>query len=264
MTLLQGGGWCNDVKSCLERKFTALGSSTRMDDQHVFTGILSNKAQENPDFFNWNRVFVRYCDGASFAGEGEHKKARLQFRGQRIYRAAMEDLIFPRTTRVKCLSDAGLVMDTIDCFFPQNLINYVRTPLFILNAAYDSIQVQVGIAPNISDPSGKWNNGCKLSIANCSASQIEILQKFRNRMVKAVEGFSAKRQNGLFLNSCFVHCQSDSQDTWLSEKPPLIDNLGISRAVGDWYFDRSRVKKIDCRYPCDKTCHNNILKTSPY
>ncbi|GAA0170400.1 hypothetical protein LIER_24669 [Lithospermum erythrorhizon] len=211
MTLLQGGGWCNDVKSCLERKFTALGSSTRMDDQHVFTGILRNKAQENPDFFNWNRVFVRYCDGASFAGEGEHKKARLQFRGQRIYRAAMEDLmskgmrhadqallsgcsagsvavilhcdafsnLFPRTTRVKCLSDAGLVMDTIDvsgghnmrsrvhgvvslqgvqkilphsctsrhdpifCFFPQNLINYVRTPLFILNAAYDSIQILI-------------------------------------------------------------------------------------------------------------------------
>jgi len=23
-----------------------------------------------PDFFNWNRVKVRYCDGASFSGEG--------------------------------------------------------------------------------------------------------------------------------------------------------------------------------------------------
>jgi hypothetical protein len=22
----------------------------------------------DPDFFNWNRVFVRYCDGASFSG----------------------------------------------------------------------------------------------------------------------------------------------------------------------------------------------------
>lgn len=25
------------------------------------------------DFFNWNRVKIRYCDGASFAGDGEHK-----------------------------------------------------------------------------------------------------------------------------------------------------------------------------------------------
>lgn len=25
------------------------------------------------DFFNWNRVKLRYCDGASFAGDGEDK-----------------------------------------------------------------------------------------------------------------------------------------------------------------------------------------------
>lgn len=23
------------------------------------------------DFYNWNRVKIRYCDGASFAGDGE-------------------------------------------------------------------------------------------------------------------------------------------------------------------------------------------------
>ncbi|GAA0145769.1 hypothetical protein LIER_05888 [Lithospermum erythrorhizon] len=332
LVYLEGGGWCNDIKSCLERKGGPLGSSIHMEKPYNFTGILTNKAQENPDFFNWNKVVVRYCDGACFAGEGEHEKLGLQFRGQRIYTAAMEDLmskgmrhadqallsgcsagsvavilhcdafnsLFPRPTRVKCLSDGGLFMDTVDvsgghhmrslvhgvvslqgvqrilprsctsrhdpvfCFFPQNLINYVRTPLFVLNAAYDYIQIQAGIAPNISDTNGKWNNGCKLNIANCSASQIKILQKFRNRMVKAVQGFSAKTQSGLFINSCFAHCQADSQDTWLSEKPPLIDNLGISLAVGDWYFDRSRVKKIDCPYPCDRTCHNRISKTSPY
>ncbi|GAA0162473.1 hypothetical protein LIER_43606 [Lithospermum erythrorhizon] len=72
--------------------------------------------------------------------------------------------LFPRNTKVKCLSDAGLFMDAIDvagghslrnffhgvvsfqgvqktlpqsctsrldptsCFFPQNLINHIRTP----------------------------------------------------------------------------------------------------------------------------------------
>jgi hypothetical protein len=25
------------------------------------------------DFYNWNRVKIRYCDGASFAGEGFDK-----------------------------------------------------------------------------------------------------------------------------------------------------------------------------------------------
>ena len=25
------------------------------------------------DFYNWNRVKLRYCDGASFAGEGQNE-----------------------------------------------------------------------------------------------------------------------------------------------------------------------------------------------
>lgn len=63
-------------------------------EKHIpFTGILSNKAEENPDFFNWNRVKVRYCDGASFAGDSQNQGAQLYFRGQRIWSAAMEDLM---------------------------------------------------------------------------------------------------------------------------------------------------------------------------
>lgn len=32
-------------------------------------------------------------------------------------------------------------MGFFQCFFPQNLINHITTPLFILNAAYDAWQV---------------------------------------------------------------------------------------------------------------------------
>ncbi|XP_030440309.1 pectin acetylesterase 10-like [Syzygium oleosum] len=66
---LEGGGWCNIVRNCVYRKTTRRGSSKFMDKEVAFTGILSNKAEENPDFFNWNRVRIRYCDGASFNGE---------------------------------------------------------------------------------------------------------------------------------------------------------------------------------------------------
>ncbi|CAI9101399.1 OLC1v1038712C1 [Oldenlandia corymbosa var. corymbosa] len=240
---LEGGGWCNNVRSCVFRKTTRRGSSKFMEKQLAFTGILSNKPEENPDFFNWNRVKVRYCDGASFAGEGEDKVAQLQFRGQRIYRAAMEELMskgmrfadnallsgcsagglasilhcdefgemFSRNTKVKCLADAGLFMDAVDvsggrslrnffngvvtmqgveknlpgtctsrmdptsCFFPQNLIANIRTPLFLLNAAYDAWQVQASLAPPTADPHGAWRD-CKLNHQRCSATQIQFLQ----------------------------------------------------------------------------------------
>ncbi|GAA0187603.1 hypothetical protein LIER_34891 [Lithospermum erythrorhizon] len=117
---------------------------------------------------------------------------------------------------------AGLIKSIEATSYSINLAADATEPIatFIIN----QFVVQAGIAPNISDPNSKWNNGCKLSIANCSASQIEILQS-ENRMVKGIEGFNTKRQNGLFLNLCFIHCQLDSQDTWLSEKSPLIDNM---------------------------------------
>lgn len=324
---LEGGGWCNSVRNCVYRKTTRRGSSTYMEKLIPFTGILSAKAEENPDFYNWNRVKLRYCDGASFTGDSEHKGAQLQFRGERIWWAAMEDLmskgmrnahqtllsgcsagglasilhcdnfksLFPGNIRVKCLSDAGLFLDAVDisggrtlrnlysgvvglqgvqknlprictnhldptsCFFPQNLIASVKTPLFILNAAYDSWQIQSSLAPPSADPHGFWHE-CRLNHAKCSSTQIHFLQGFRNQMLKVISRFSRSPQNGLFINSCFAHCQTERQDTWFADDSPVIRNKPIALAVGDWYFDRAAVKDIDCPYPCDNTCHNLVFR----
>ncbi|XP_023521075.1 pectin acetylesterase 10-like [Cucurbita pepo subsp. pepo] len=326
---LEGGGWCNNIRNCVYRKTTRRGSSKFMEKQIPFTGILSNKAEENPDFFNWNRVKVRYCDGASFTGDSENKAAQLQFRGQRIWMAAMEALkaegmrfaeqallsgcsagglasilhcdefrdLFPKTTKVKCLSDAGLFLDVTDisgghyirnlfggvvglqgaggnlpsfcmnhldptsCFFPQNLIAGIKTPLFLVNAAYDSWQLQSSIAPPSVDPAGQWHD-CRLNYAKCSQPQIQFLQGFRNQMLDAVRDFSKSSENGLFINSCFAHCQSERQDTWFGDNSPVIGNKPIALAVGDWYFDRAAVKAIDCPYPCDTTCHHLVFRAA--
>lgn len=43
-------------------------------------------------------------------------------------------------------------------------------------------------------------------------------------MLNAIRGFSMSRQNGLFINSCFAHCQTERQDTWFSDNSPLIGN----------------------------------------
>ncbi|XP_028185365.1 pectin acetylesterase 6-like isoform X2 [Glycine soja] len=240
---LEGGGWCNTIRNCVYRKNTRRGSSKYMENQIPFTGILSNKPEENPDFFNWNRVKLRYCDGASFSGDSEDESAQLQFRGQKIWLAAMEELmskgmqkadqallsgcsagglasiihcdefgsLFGKSSKVKCLSDGGFFLDAMDvsggrtlrtlfggvvqlqdvqknlpkscldqldptsCFFPQNMIEHVETPLFLLNAAYDVWQVQASLAPPSADRLGSWNE-CKSNHANCSSSQMQFLQ----------------------------------------------------------------------------------------
>lgn len=63
----QGGGWCNDIATCVHRKNTHRGSSNYMERVIEFTGILSNKPEENPGFpqteslycLQWMFIFSR-------------------------------------------------------------------------------------------------------------------------------------------------------------------------------------------------------------
>ncbi|XP_040939672.1 pectin acetylesterase 9 isoform X2 [Gossypium hirsutum] len=325
----EGGGWCNDISSCLERAKTRRGSTRYMSKLEVFSGILSNNASLNPDFYNWNRVKLRYCDGASFSGDSkfDNGTSLLYFRGQRIWEAIIHDLLpkglsrarkallsgcsagglatflhchnftkmLPSNASVKCLSDAGFFLDERDislnysmrsfyhdlvalqgieqnlnpnctrstsnpklCFFPQYALNYISTPYFILNSAYDVFQFHHSLVPPSADLHGHWNR-CKLDPAACSAYQISVLQGLRRDMLVALyPSYKNSRRDGMFINSCFAHCQSESQDTWFAVDSPRIHNKTIAEAVGDWYFGRKITKEIDCPYPCDKTCHNLI------
>ncbi|KAM7504763.1 hypothetical protein LguiB_003667 [Lonicera macranthoides] len=306
----EGGGWCNDLNSCLERANTRRGSTRYMNKWEVFSGILSNNASQNPDFYNWNRVKLRYCDGASFAGNAkfDNGTSLLYFRGQRIWEAIILDLLpkglghakkallsgcsagglatflhcdnftgyLPKNASVKCLSDGGFFLDirdigfnhtirnfyedliTLQCFFPQHALTFVRTPFFILNSAYDVYQFHHALVPPSADPHGHWNH-CKLNPRSCSPSQIYILQGFRREMLVALKYFfEYSKRGGMFINSCFAHCQSESQDTWFADDSPRVRNKTIAEAVGDWYFERRVTKVVDCAYPCDTTCHNLI------
>ncbi|CDY57270.1 BnaA03g59580D [Brassica napus] len=124
---------------------SGIGSFNWREVDGVIPFEIVDKAVENPDFYNCNRVKVRYCDGGSFSGDSENKAAKLQFRGKRIWLAATEELMakgmrqakqallsgcsagglaailrcddfgnmFYPSTRVKCLSDAGFFLDAL-------------------------------------------------------------------------------------------------------------------------------------------------------
>ncbi|KAJ1286599.1 hypothetical protein BS78_03G364900 [Paspalum vaginatum] len=328
---LQGGGWCNTVKSCSDRKTTEFGSSKFMRAVE-FTGILSNHHLENPDFYDWNIVVIRYCDGASFAGDAEGEDldgTKLFFRGLRIWEAVVDELMakgmdnakqalltgcsagslaallhcdnfrgrFPQEVSVKCLSDAGFFIDEKDlsgkrsirslingvvhlqnvrevlptkclqkkdpteCFFPAELIKSISTPTFILNSDYDSWQIRNILAPNGSYPGQEWTS-CKANIRNCSSTQIDILHGFKKKLVSELKVAEENKDWGLFIDSCFTHCQTPFNISWYSQISPRLGNKSIAEAVGDWYFGRRQdVKQIDCKYPCNPTC-SSLLPTA--
>ena len=66
---LKGGGWCLDLEECYERTKTEKGTSSSKfwPDTMELNGLLSDNKTVNTDFYNWNVVFVIYCDGASFS-----------------------------------------------------------------------------------------------------------------------------------------------------------------------------------------------------
>ncbi|KAM7272472.1 hypothetical protein ACFE04_027135 [Oxalis oulophora] len=328
----EGGGWCNDIPSCLDRAKERRGSTTYMSKEEVFSGILSNNATLNPDFYNWNRVKLRYCDGASFSGNSmfDDGNSKLYFRGQLIWEAIIQDLLpkglgnahkallsgcsagglatflhcdsfantLPSNASVKCMSDAGFFLDEEDisknrtqrsffenlvslqgveqnlnqnctsslndtklCFFPQYALRHITTPYFILNTAYDVYQFHHILVPPSADPHGHWNR-CKVNPAACNPEQLAVLQDFRKDMIAALyPTFKNSNRQGMFINSCFAHCQSESQDTWLADDSPRVHNKTIAETVGNWYYSRMVAKEIDRPYPSDDSCHNLIPGT---
>ncbi|CAO2167333.1 unnamed protein product [Urochloa humidicola] len=324
IVFLQGGAWCSTTETCSIRKMTEYGSSKLMEPI-AFDGIFNDQQPQNPDFYNWNKVFVRYCDGASFSGnaEGEAKDGtKMYFRGLRIWEAVVDELMgkgmdtakqalltgcsagglatllhcdnfrakFPQEVSVKCLPDGGFFLDAknlagerfmrsvfngvvqlqnvsevlpkdclvkkdpTDCFFPAELIKSISTPTFIVNSEYDSWQIQNVVAPVGSYPGGTWSN-CRDNIQNCSSKQIDVLHGFRRELIHELMAAKDKRDWGLFIDSCFTHCQIQSSSSWHSPTSPRLGNKTIAEIVGGWYFRRRReVKQIDCKYPCNPTC----------
>ncbi|KAJ1431183.1 Pectinacetylesterase/NOTUM [Sesbania bispinosa] len=325
----EGGGWCNNVTSCLARKNGRLGSSKQMGKQIAFSGILNNQRMFNPDFYNWNRIKVRYCDGSSFTGDVEavNPVTKLHFRGARIFNAVIEDLLakgmknarnaiisgcsaggltsvlhcdrfralLPSGAKVKCLSDAGYFINARDvsgalhieqyfsqvvathgsarslaqsctsrlspglCFFPQHLVSQITTPIFFVNAAYDSWQIKNVLAPGVADPHGHWHN-CKLDINNCSPYQLDLMQGFRTEFLRALTVLRNSPSKGLFIDSCYAHCQTEMQETWFRSDSPMLGKTTIAKAVADWFYERRPFHQIDCPYPCNPTCHNRVFE----
>nr|GMC55985.1 pectin acetylesterase 8-like [Ipomoea batatas] len=296
----EGGAWCNNVTTCLARKETRLGSSTKMVKQFSFGGLLGSHPKRNPDFYNWNRIKVRYCDGSSFTGDVEAVNPAI-ISGcsagglTSILHCDKFKTLLPASTKVKCLADAGYFINAMDvshaahieqfyndvvtthgsaknlptsctskmnpglCFFPQNIAPTIQTPLFLVNAAYDYWQIKNILAPGVADPQGTWHS-CKLDILKCSDTQLGIMQGFRLEFLKALGAVANSPSSGFFINSCYAHCQTGVQETWLRDDSPMLDGKSIANAVGDWYYDRSPFQKIDCPYPCDKTCHNRVFE----
>ncbi|RCV28517.1 hypothetical protein SETIT_5G410500v2 [Setaria italica] len=95
------------------------------------------------------------------------------------------------------------------------------------------------LAPNGSYPGESWSS-CKADIRNCSSKQIDVLHGFRKKLVHDLKVAEGKSDWGLFVDSCFTHCQTPFNVSWHSPISPRLGHKTIAEAVGDGHFGRSR------------------------
>ena len=335
---LEGGGWCTTLSECYGRaqsfQFDSLGSSlgwaseADCDAKSVWTqpcnsgghqGFSSSDPTINPLHHNWNKVYVGYCDGASYLGSnnapvkvpqklvdsGNPHVDRIYLRGRYIldgvydtllnsynmsaastvaivgssaggltvylqvdyladkikYYAKTKDLVY--TPKIYGVPDAGYFLDTasIDgghvlrdmmktlyefhdirltmnedclkqftdenaykCMFAQNMINFIKTPLFIMNSMVDSWQ-----AKNIMRLS------CDVTADNprCSNREKKYLDDYRKSLLNSMKSFIIDGMNdgGCFLSACPTHSMANDDKFWLHV---YINGVSMQSAMNDW------------------------------
>ena len=114
----QGGGWCTSLSNCYDRAINEdIGSSKNWQDANCTAGseqfpctydgeegLASSFRENNSLTFNWNHMFIGYCDGASYAGgvvdpvhvDGQSAETFVYYRGRYILDGLYDSFIQSR------------------------------------------------------------------------------------------------------------------------------------------------------------------------
>ncbi|KAL0366372.1 UNVERIFIED_CONTAM: Pectin acetylesterase 11 [Sesamum radiatum] len=263
---LEGGGWCASNKGCLDRTKMSTGSTKLKENRHYFKDILSSNHTINPDFYNWNRIYVGYCDGSSYTGDVEEailSGGSAGAWGTILHCDGFRELI-PKASRVKCIADSGFFVHAKNlygakqreeyfadliayhCLFPENIAKDIKTPIFFIESAFDYYQLK---EHNFSDdPTWKI---CVDNLKVCTPTQLQIMKDYRATFIKELEEVKSS-STGIFIHSCYRHGHLHEREGW--DKSPKLVNKTIAEAIGDWYFDRSSFQEIDTQNELPQNC----------
>jgi hypothetical protein len=133
---------------------------------------------------------------------------------------------------------------------------HIRTPIFIMNSAYDCFQLTIIVGVNVLDPSAS-----------------SVVQAFRDMFLSNLStALAGKSASGPYVDSCYVHeqnvnyCSGQSLPNCVGWTPLESGSKkwGYTTAVGgktpqqafsDFYFNRGPSVVIDQdRFPENPTC----------
>jgi len=131
---------------------------------------------------------------------------------------------------------------------------HLETPIFVMNSNYDAWQMSGVLAAECIPTPAK----------TCTGAQNSSLRAFREEFIAAIAGITNKKQNGCFLDSCYVHeqnvnyCSGQGMPNcvgWSPEEPgskkwgyktavtlPTGKSVTPQEAFGAWYKGESIVR----------------------
>ena len=98
----EGGGWCYTPENCVERSLQYLGSTVNDPDSMSIDGdnYFSMNTTLNPLMYNWNAIYIRYCDGSSLSSDMTEPvvvdNSTIHYRGRAILDAEIQSILVDR------------------------------------------------------------------------------------------------------------------------------------------------------------------------
>ncbi|KAK3003613.1 hypothetical protein RJ639_019735 [Escallonia herrerae] len=140
--------------------------------------------------------------------------------------------LMPATARVKCASDAGFIH---------------AYSIFLL--------IQHILTPRPADDPGLSFQTCSFNYEKRSPRQAIPWKDFRLEFIITLARLGTCSSRGLFINSCFAHCQSTDGKKWFGDFAEKLGNKAMAKALGDWYHDRSGFRQIDFKHDLPQSCN---------
>ncbi|XP_031107495.1 pectin acetylesterase 8-like [Ipomoea triloba] len=262
LVYLPGGGWCATPGDCI--KYANDKNITIDPVPYYFGTILGNNKEKNPDFFDWNKVVITYCDGSSFTGNSQtiYNGTNLYFKGARIFNVVMQELLQKGMGMAQNESTKSLPKTCTSrlsphmCFFAHNVQQDIQTPIFFLMSAFDIFQVSSTFIHN------ETIQNCIVNETACSSEIYKVLQDLRLELLSLLPNQSNSSSKGVLITSPKAHGQIQSAN-WYLDMVIEGSNETIAKLFRDWYFDNRDVHIIDkYPYPYSKnfsTVPNNSL-----
>nr|GLL45934.1 hypothetical protein DM860_003442 [Ipomoea trifida] len=236
---MKGGGWCSTPKECKERSAGSLGTSNNlppMEFGHIISK--SNLSKGNPEFCNWNRVHVHYCDGSSFTSDIEtvNSTTKVFYRGARIFNTLMDELLSKGMKQAKNGSSPMLPSSCVakSSRASMYILQDVKTPMFVVMSSFDQVQISYNLSPN--------HLAC-LVRKNCTLAEMASIEGLRLGLIKALP-IANSSFRGMWVTNCITH--EITMYSWITKVLLRIDgNKTYPQVFADWFYDRSAVQIID-------------------